>query len=54
MAEANCWALESWAEFLIESICSSLSGSRWEKLLQWPKQMIVGSSHNTLTGRCDT
>jgi hypothetical protein len=43
MAEANCWALECWAELMMESVCSFLNGTRWEKLLEWPKQMVVAS-----------
>ena len=43
MAEASCWAFESWAESLMKCICSSLEGSHWEKLLEWPKQVVIVS-----------
>ncbi|KAF4455895.1 fungal Zn binuclear cluster domain-containing [Fusarium albosuccineum] len=43
MAEASCWALESWAESLMKRICSSLQGSHWEKLVEWPKQALMAA-----------
>lgn len=51
MAEASCWALESWAESILKCVCNSLEGSHWEKLLEWPKQVVVvtGPAQSTRT-----